>query len=119
MELQLPEGIGLSSTAEIVLFRILQESLTNITRHSGNATVDVHLEMGKDVTTLSVRDYGKGISPRETGKNEPHRFGCRRGIAGMRERLKELGGKLEIQSDSPGTILRASLPVSDGVPSGG
>lgn len=119
VKLQLPEGIRLPSTVEIVLFRILQESLTNITRHSGTATVDVHLEIGKDVTTLTVRDYGKGISAERLVKMNRTGSDVGVGIAGMRERLKELGGKLEIQSDSSGTILRASLPIADGVPPGG
>ena len=60
--LQLPEGIRLPGSVEIVLFRVLQESLTNITKHAGSATVDVLLQVDPNVISLSVRDYGKGIS---------------------------------------------------------
>jgi two-component system, NarL family, sensor kinase len=110
VRMQLPEGIRLPDTVEIVLFRILQESLTNITRHSGTAAVDVHLEIDKNVTTLSIRDYGKGISPERLARMNRTGSDVGVGIAGMRERLKELGGSLDIQSDTNGTLLKASLP---------
>lgn len=113
VRLQLPEGIRLPSLVEIVLFRILQESLTNITRHSGTAAADVHLEVGKGVTTLSVRDYGKGISPERLTRMNRTGSDIGVGIAGMRERLKELGGSLELQSDTTGTLLKASVPSGE------
>ena len=110
VKLQLPEGIRLPGSVEIVLFRVLQESLTNITKHAGSATVDVFLELDKNVTSLSVRDYGKGISAERLAKMNGSGSDVGVGIAGMRERLKELGGRLEIESDSTGTLLKASIP---------
>jgi signal transduction histidine kinase len=110
VKLQLPEGIRLPGSVEIVLFRVLQESLTNITKHAGSATVDVFLELDKNVTSLSVRDYGKGISTERLAKMNGSGSDVGVGIAGMRERLKELGGRLEIESDSTGTLLKASIP---------
>jgi signal transduction histidine kinase len=110
VRLQMPEGVRLPSRIEIVLFRILQESLTNITKHSGTATVDVVLQIGEGGTTLSIRDYGKGIAPQKLARmNHGSNVGV--GIAGMRERLKELGGSLEIRSDGRGTVLTASIPT--------
>jgi two-component system NarL family sensor kinase len=111
VRLSIPTGVRFSSHVEIVLFRILQEGLTNITKHSGTAEVDVLLEVGESGTILSIRDYGKGIDTATLAKmNESGSVGV--GVAGMRERLKELGGTLEIQSDSTGTTLRAFVPSS-------
>jgi two-component system NarL family sensor kinase len=112
VRLEIPEGIRLPSSVEIVLFRILQESLTNITRHSGTTTVDVRLEIGKDVATLSVRDYGRGIPAARLARMNRSGSDVGVGIAGMRERLKELGGCLDIQSDATGTVLKASVPAA-------
>jgi two-component system NarL family sensor kinase len=113
VKLQLPEGIRLSGAAEIVLFRVLQESLTNITKHSGTATVDVVLHINEDTIKLSVRDYGKGIATDRLKRMNLTGSDVGVGIAGMRERLKELGGKLEITSDLTGTELVASVPSSN------
>jgi signal transduction histidine kinase len=110
VKLQMPEGARLPSTVEIVLFRVLQESLTNITKHTDTATVDVVLKVDDETIELSVRDYGKGIAPERVKRLNHTGSDVGVGIAGMRERLKELGGKLEIQSDSSGTVLIASLP---------
>jgi signal transduction histidine kinase len=115
VKLQLPEGIRLPGSVGIVLFRILQESLTNITKHAGSATVDVLLQVDQDVISLSVRDYGKGISAERVGKMNASGSDVGVGIAGMRERLKELGGRLKIESDSTGTLLRAYIPLPDSV----
>jgi signal transduction histidine kinase len=113
--LQLPEGVHLPGTVEIVLFRVLQESLTNITKHAGSATVDVLLQVDQNVISLSVRDYGKGISAERIAKMNGSGSDVGVGIAGMRERLKELGGRLEIESDSTGTLLKAFVPLPEAV----
>ena len=115
VKLQLPEGIRLPGSVEIVLFRVLQESLTNITKHAGSATVDVLLQVEENVTSFSVRDYGKGISAERLAKMNGSGSDVGVGIAGMRERLKELGGRLEIESDSTGTLLKASIPAPKAV----
>ena len=114
--LRLPEGIRLPGSVEIVLFRVLQESLTNITKHAGSATVDVLLEVEENVISLSVRDYGKGISAERLAKMNGSGSDAGVGIAGMRERLKELGGRLEIESDTTGTLLKASVPMPASIP---
>jgi signal transduction histidine kinase len=115
VKLQLPEGIRLPGSVEIVLFRVLQESLTNITKHAGSATVDVLLQLDQNVISLSVRDYGKGISAERLAKMKGSGSDVGVGIAGMRERLNELGGSLEIESDSTGTLLKASIPLPKAV----
>ena len=115
VRLRLPEGIRLPGSVEIVLFRVLQESLTNITKHAGSATVDVLLQIDQNVISLSVRDYGKGISAERLAIMNGSGSDVGVGIAGMRERLKELRGKLEIESDSTGTLLKASIPLPEPV----
>jgi two-component system NarL family sensor kinase len=115
VRLELPEGVRLPGSVEIVLFRILQESLTNITKHAGAATVDVLLQVDPNAISLSVRDYGKGISAERLAKMNGSGSDVGVGIAGMRERLKELGGRLDIESDSTGTLLKASIPLPEAV----
>ena len=96
---------------ELVLFRVLQESLTNVHRHSGSSSVDVQLTIDPDMVTLEIKDYGSGI-PRE--KLEAFREsgqGVGIGLSSMRERSTELGGKFEIESGN-GTLIRVALPLS-------
>jgi len=111
VRIEFPEGVRLPSSVEIVLFRVLQESLTNITKHAGATTVDVLLQADPTAISLSVRDYGRGISAERLAKMNGSGSDVGVGIAGMRERLKELGGRLEIESDSTGTLLKASVPL--------
>ena len=97
---------------ELALFRVLQESLTNIHRHSGSARAEITLRLFSDQVELEIRDYGKGISHEllEPFRTKGTSVGV--GLAGMRERLRELGGQLEIQSKIPGTLISVTLPLS-------
>ena len=91
------EGIErLPELVRIALFRILQESLTNVHRHSGSPSVKVHLKVCNQQAVLTIRDFGRGM-PAELiqGTNGEH-FGV--GLSGMRERVTDLGGTFEIQS---------------------
>lgn len=97
---------------ELVLFRVLQESLTNVHRHSGASTARVRLSSNTGHFTLEISDNGKGIS-RELLERFAHsgeHAGV--GIAGMRARVEELGGGLRIESDTTGTTVTAELPVA-------
>jgi two-component system, NarL family, sensor kinase len=98
-------------TIETALFRVLQESLTNVHRHSGTLEVSVRFQYQAEKVVLEIRDYGRGI-PRELLRRlreASAETGV--GLAGMRERLNELNGKLEIESDGHGTSLRATVPL--------
>ena len=102
VRVEVQENFGrLPHDTEIVLFRLVQESLANVMRHSGSdmATIRLHYREGEVV--LEVEDFGRGMG--DTGVRGV-------GIAGMRERLEHLGGRLEIESDSSGTVVRAWLP---------
>jgi signal transduction histidine kinase len=108
----IPDEPGrLPRPAELVLFRVLQESLTNIHRHSKSLRAEVALHSSPSTVILQIRDYGKGM-PREmltnflaTGTN----VGV--GLAGMRERVREQGGRFDIQSDKTGTTITVTMPT--------
>jgi len=96
---------------EIVLFRILQESLTNIHRHSGSQTAEVTLKLVNVTAILTVRDHGRGIPKHVLDRLHQSGGGCGVGLAGMAERVREVGGELQIESDSSGTNIIAKIPM--------
>lgn len=102
------EEFRLSSETETALFRIVQECLTNVHRHSSSPVARVRLALEPHAVLLEVSDRGQGLQP--GGANEPHDLGV--GIAGMKERVRQLGGLLELESSSGGVTVRASLPRS-------
>jgi len=96
--------------AEIALFRVLQEALTNVHRHSGAKSVEIHLSCGEDLALLQVKDDGRGIPPRLLRRFlEGHGGGI--GLAGMRERLADLQGELRVESSTAGTLICATVPA--------
>lgn len=111
VNLHIPHDLKrLPGAAELVLFRILQESLTNIHRHAQSKSVDVQVELGDGEVTLEVRDYGKGI-PLEFLERFRNGGGGGVGLRSMRERVSELNGRFEIESGNDGTTIRAAIPV--------
>ena len=111
--LDIADDIGrLSRPTELALFRVLQESLTNIHRHSKSPKADVALRSCPGSIVLCVRDYGTGM-PADTLRrflSTGSYVGV--GLAGIRERVHEQGGKVEIQSDSGGTAVTVTMPAS-------
>ena len=111
VNLDIPEDLGrLPDGAEVAVFRIIQECLTNIHRHSGSATAAIRIHRdGKDFI-LEVQDRGKGISEEKQRElTMAGRAGV--GMGGIRERLRQFGGTFTIQSDATGTLIKAVLPV--------
>ena len=96
---------------EIALFRVLQESLTNIHRHSGASDATVHFQHEVDAIVLEIRDFGRGIPEERLRLLHGVTAETGVGLAGMRERLHELNGTLEIESDGSGTSMRATVPL--------
>ncbi len=106
--LDMPPGLDrLSQSLEIVLFRVLQESLTNIHRHSGSQTATIRIRLANGSVSLAIEDRGKGFGDRNT---ETTQSGV--GIASMRERVRELGGDLQIDSRATGTTVTAVIPMT-------
>ena len=103
----------LPADTEILLFRVLQESLTNIHRHSGSSRAKIRAGMEGEVVSLEIRDYGHGISPEVLENFKTSGNGVGVGLAGIRERLREVDGKLDLSSTADGTILRVSLLVTN------
>lgn len=97
---------------ELHLFRMAQECLTNVYRHSGSSSAIVRLILRDDSVQLEIADKGKGIPPekQETIKSNTQ-LGV--GIGGMRERVRQFGGTVDITSDARGTVVRVSIPVQD------
>jgi len=97
---------------ELTLYRVLQEALNNIQRHSRSDKAEVDVKMDGQWVTLRVRDYGMGI-PGETlaalGSNGKQ---AGVGLTGMKERVKEQGGKLEIKSEATGTEIIVNIPIT-------
>ena len=107
VDFEFPENLGrLSREVETTIFRIIQESLTNVHRHSESNTAKIRVSRNNSEIKVEIRDHGKGMS----GQNHrPGRTGV--GIQGMRERVHELGGKFEIRSRDRGTSVIATVPV--------
>jgi PAS domain S-box-containing protein len=93
---------------EVALFRLVQECLTNIHRHSGCKTAIIRFSHEEGKIRVSVQDHGKGMSPEQLSEIQSHSAGV--GIMGMRERLRPFGGELAIESDDSGTRISAVLP---------
>lgn len=97
---------------ELALFRVLQETLNNVHKHSGSNKVNIKVSKTGETVTVEVRDYGKGLA--ESVLLQAHTqwnagFGV--GLRGMNERMRQLGGKLTLAAAQPGTLVRASVPI--------
>jgi signal transduction histidine kinase len=110
-----PEFRRLSDEMEITIFRLVQECLTNIHRHSGSDTAIIAIREEDHNVVVEIKDAGKGISPSKQMAIRSEGTGV--GFRGMRERLRQFGGHLEIQSDSAGTSVTAKLPLEPASPS--
>jgi two-component system, NarL family, sensor kinase len=109
--LEIPNNFDrLPQELETAIFRIVQECLTNIHRHSGSRVAAIRVARERNEVKLEVRDQGKGMPAGPNGVSRAHRrMGV--GIQGMRERITQLGGRFEIRSGKNGTSVVASLPV--------
>lgn len=109
VSLDFPPNLGrLSQDMETTIFRLIQESLTNIHRHSGSETASIRVVESEQEVSLEIRDEGKGLVLTDHGSNK-FRFGV--GILGMKERVSLLGGTFEISSNPSGTTVRVVLPT--------
>ena len=98
---------------ELALFRVVQESLTNIQRHSGSPQAKIRIERGPGKVTLEIGDKGSGISGSLRSRKGQMPFGLGVGIPSMRERVTPIGGQLDIESSSSGTTVRVTIPADD------
>ena len=104
----------LSRDAELVLFRVLQESLTNVQRHSGSSTAEVRISHTQGGVTLHIKDAGKGLPAHVLEEGSQDWMGSHGvGLRGMSERLRQMGGTLHISSNESGTEILATMPIQD------
>jgi two-component system NarL family sensor kinase len=101
----------LSPEVETAVFRITQEALTNVFRHSGAAKACITLTKNENHVALTVRDFGKGIAAHIV-EQRPGSVGI--GLGGMRQRAKEFGGELRLQNAQPGTLIEVTIPLKAG-----
>jgi PAS domain S-box-containing protein len=100
--------------SELALFRVLQESLTNVHRHSGSQTAHVRLSLKEGMGILEIEDKGKGIPSHlleQSAKDWMGALGV--GVRGMNERIRQLGGRLELVSNARGTTVSAMVPADN------
>jgi PAS domain S-box-containing protein len=110
---EISEQFGrLPSEVELVIFRLMQESLTNIHRHSESKTASIRIDRESTRITLDIRDQGQGMSSERMAEIQSGRSGV--GIGGMRERLRQFEGTMNIDSDSSGTHIFATIPLPKG-----
>jgi two-component system NarL family sensor kinase len=113
IELAIPKDFGrLSHEMELVIFRVVQECLTNVHRHSGSKVATIRIARDAQGVSLEVQDEGQGISPEKLAEIQSQRAGV--GLRGMRERVLQLGGELRIESEGRGTKISVTFPVAEG-----
>ncbi|MGH9735455.1 MAG: ATP-binding response regulator [Candidatus Acidiferrales bacterium] len=118
VKLDLQQGLPrLHKDKELALFRVVQEALTNVMRHSGSGTAQIQIAFNADAVTLSIRDEGKGISRKRFTKSSEKILGV--GIMGMRERIQQFGGGIEIRplnTSGKGTEVMTTIPIGHAPP---
>jgi PAS domain S-box-containing protein len=112
VRLDLPDSLErLPSDHELSLFRIAQEALTNIHRHAASPWAAIRLKVQSGCVTLEIEDAGRGMPPAQHGPDaEPPSLGV--GLAGMRERIRQIGGSFSVESTGAGTRIRSTIPIS-------
>ncbi len=114
VDLRMPENFGrLPADLELVVFRIVQETLTNVHRHSGSKTAAIRVAREGDKIIVEVQDDGRGIPPEKLAQIQSQGSGV--GISGMRERLRHFSGELVVESNGTGTKIVATL-LAKGLP---
>ncbi len=110
VDVEIPAEMGrLSRELELVIFRVVQESLTNVHRHSGSGTVKICLSQTESAVKFEISDRGKGISAEKQQEMTAVKAGV--GVRGMEERVRQFDGTLQIVSDRSGTKVVGMLPV--------
>jgi PAS domain S-box-containing protein len=112
VDLQVAPHFGrLNPDVELGLFRVVQESLTNIQRHSGSFTARIRLDRHPDKIILEVSDAGRGFTLSKHMQNKPVPLAAGVGIPSMQERAIQIGASLEIESSNHGTTVRVTIPL--------
>lgn len=111
-----PQPCRFSTEVETALFRIMQECLSNIHKHSGSATASIRIAFDEAQVVMEIRDQGKGMPTPVPGESDVTASSLGVGLMGMRERVRQLHGKVDIASGSWGTAVTVTLPPDGGEP---
>jgi PAS domain S-box-containing protein len=112
VDLDLPSSFGrLERDVETALFRVVQEALINVHRHASSPCATIRLRCAEERLTLEVEDRGRGMPAELLRQLRAGGGALGVGVAGMRERLQQLGGTLDIESGEQGTVVRACVPL--------
>jgi signal transduction histidine kinase len=110
--LELPPRLGrMPREVELTLFRVVQEALTNIQRHSGSQQAKIRIYRNSHLT-LEISDLGQGVSASTPQGKEGPPFQVGVGIPSMQERVKLIGGQLDVHFSSDGTTVRVTIPLA-------
>lgn len=117
IKLDVPDDFGrLSRPTELVMFRLVQEALTNIHRHSGSKTASIRMARNQNGISLEIQDQGAGIPPDKLSRLQAQGSGV--GIRGMRERVRQCDGDMRIESNDRGTTISFKFPLAKSSPPG-
>jgi signal transduction histidine kinase len=113
VKLSVQENLGrLPSEVELTLYRIVQEGLTNILRYSGSTTGEITVFHDNERVTLTILDHGRGFPPEVLEPHGKNGAAVGVGIPGMRERVRQLGGELQLESGDHSALIRTILPLT-------
>jgi PAS domain S-box-containing protein len=113
VSLDAPSDLGrLPDAVELALFRMLQETLTNVHRHSGASSADILMLIEDGQLMLEIKDNGCGMQPELVSRFCTTGAGMGIGLTSIRERVRQLGGRLKLESNSNGTLLRVTIPIT-------
>lgn len=113
VKLDLVRRRRLSKELEVALFRVIQEGLNNVNRHSGSKRAVVRLRFPEGHAVVEVRDFGGGVKQYSVSAESKRHKPLGMGISGMHERLQQFQGELQLHSTRNGTLLRATVPLKD------
>lgn len=115
VSLAMPDNLGrFARGLDLVLFRLIQECLTNVYRHSSSRTATIRIDVRDRRIHLDVADDGRGIAPQKL--REIQREGSGVGMQGMRERIRPFDGEMNVLSTASGTTVKFTFPVPEGEP---
>jgi signal transduction histidine kinase len=115
VSLDIPADLKLPRDLELTLFRVLQEGLTNVHRHSGSGRAEVVVAVTSGAIVMTLRDYGKGIPEPVLQNFKTSRAPAGIGLGGMRGRVADVDGTLDLESSEQGALLRVSIPLAKNV----
>ena len=112
MSLDIPTDLKLPRELELTLFRVLQEGLTNVHRHSGSNRAEVVVAVKSGAIVMTLRDYGKGIPETVLQNFKTSGAPSGVGLGGMRGRIADMDGTLDLESPEQGALLRVTIPLA-------